>query len=60
MDTSSFFRMFEPCRGRAVRSLRSAAVVAVERPPDVRLHWLCIVHQDCQFRPRGGRKANPQ
>ena len=23
-----FFRMFEPCRGRAVRSLRSAAVVA--------------------------------
>ena len=31
----ALFSMFEPCRARTVRSLRSAPVVAGERPPDV-------------------------
>ena len=56
----SFFVYSSPAGLERFECLRSTPVVAVERPPDVRLHWLCIVHQDCQFRPRGGRKANPQ
>ena len=60
MDTSSFFACSSLDGVERFECLRSAPVVAVERPPDVRLHWLCIVHQDCRFRPRGGRKANPQ
>ena len=55
-----FFACSSPAGLERFECLRSTPVVAVERPPDVRLHWLCIVHQDCRFRPRGGRKANPQ